>query len=283
MSYRRIRALPSSMMTMLDEVLRQCGFIGTLIIGGPDPELADSITSMIFHTGKTATGQSFIESYPDLKESVTNAFNSTFKVVDKYNPFDDSGRVVSPSPVGPSHSGESPLPPAPPPPMTVTDEPLRSAPRNSDETTDGDVDMQDPEDEPRIVGGSANASADLSAGSSEALGDAAVNPGDTQTAEPPLAQAPEVILQPIKYINGMSQYEWDKLQNIDRNKKLIEALGMKGAVEGVFGKKAGKGKENEPTSRKKVSRKRTSKVEKRVTRLGAKATMDMYVSLAPYI
>ena len=110
--------LPISMMTMLDKVLHQCGLIGTLIIGGPDPELADGIASMIFHTGKTTTGQSFIDAYPDLKETLTNSFN-TFahkclgkhaasvnhrriltipKVVKKYNPFDADGRLALPPP-----------------------------------------------------------------------------------------------------------------------------------------------------------------------------------------
>ena len=84
-SYRRIKALPSTMMTMMDEVLRQCGFIGTLIVSGQDPELADSITSMIFHTGKRATGQSFINSYPDLKESMMSSFNTfAYKCLSEY-------------------------------------------------------------------------------------------------------------------------------------------------------------------------------------------------------
>ena len=42
------------MMKMLDEILRQCGLIGTLIVGGPDPDMPNSMISMIFHTGKNS-------------------------------------------------------------------------------------------------------------------------------------------------------------------------------------------------------------------------------------
>jgi hypothetical protein len=64
------------MMTILDEVLRQCGFIGTLLVGGPDPDVPDRIMSMIFHTGKTAANQNFAEVYPDLKTTMTSSFNT---------------------------------------------------------------------------------------------------------------------------------------------------------------------------------------------------------------
>jgi hypothetical protein len=63
------------MMTMLDEVLWQCGFIGTLVVGGPDPDMPNSIMSMVFQTGKTATGLSFADAYPDLKGTMTSSFN----------------------------------------------------------------------------------------------------------------------------------------------------------------------------------------------------------------
>jgi hypothetical protein len=152
--------LPVSMMTMLDKVLHQCGFIGTLIIGGPDPELADRITSMIFCTGKTTTGQSFIDTYPDLKESLVNSFNTfahkclgehaasvnhrriltTPKVIEKYNPFNADGRIALPSPRLPQTL-------TPPP---VTSEKLHSTPRNNNET-DGDIDMRNVEDELKIA------------------------------------------------------------------------------------------------------------------------------------
>ena len=75
-SHRRIQALPVSMVTMLDKVLRQCGFIGTLIIGGPDPDVPNNIISMIFQSGKTATGMTFGDSYPALKTTMTNSFNT---------------------------------------------------------------------------------------------------------------------------------------------------------------------------------------------------------------
>jgi hypothetical protein len=64
------------MMTMLDEVLWQCGFIGTLIVGGPDPDVPNSIMSMVFQSGKTATGLSFNDAYPELKATMTSSFNS---------------------------------------------------------------------------------------------------------------------------------------------------------------------------------------------------------------
>lgn len=63
-------------MTVLNEVLRQCGFIGTLIVGGPDPDVPDNMMTMIFQTGKTATGLSFGDAYPDLKANITNSFNT---------------------------------------------------------------------------------------------------------------------------------------------------------------------------------------------------------------
>ena len=75
-SIRRIQALPGSMMTMLDEVLRQCGFIGTLIVGGPDPEVPNQVMSMIFQSGKMATGMTFGDAYPELKVATTNSFNT---------------------------------------------------------------------------------------------------------------------------------------------------------------------------------------------------------------
>jgi hypothetical protein len=64
------------MMKVLDEILRQCGFIGTLIVGGPDPDVSNSMMTMVFQTGKTATGLTFGEAYPDLKASMTNSFNT---------------------------------------------------------------------------------------------------------------------------------------------------------------------------------------------------------------
>jgi hypothetical protein len=64
------------MMTVLNEVLRQCGFIGTLIVGGPDPDVPDSMMTMIFQTGKMATGLSFGDAYPDLKANITSSFNT---------------------------------------------------------------------------------------------------------------------------------------------------------------------------------------------------------------
>jgi hypothetical protein len=64
------------MMKVLDEILRQCGFIGTLIVGGPDPDVPNSVKTMIFHTGKTATGLSFGDAYPDLKANMTTSFNT---------------------------------------------------------------------------------------------------------------------------------------------------------------------------------------------------------------
>jgi hypothetical protein len=64
------------MMTMLDEVLRQCGFIGTLVVGGPDPDAPNSIMTMVFQTGKTATGLNFTDAYPDLKGTMTGSFNT---------------------------------------------------------------------------------------------------------------------------------------------------------------------------------------------------------------
>jgi hypothetical protein len=78
------------MMIILDEILRQCGFIGTLIIGGPDPDMSDSVMSMVFHTGKTATGLSFGDAYPDLKANMTSSFNTfAHKCLSKY--IDPSG------------------------------------------------------------------------------------------------------------------------------------------------------------------------------------------------
>lgn len=64
------------MMTILDEVLRQCGFIGTLIVGGPDPDVPNRIMSMVFQTGKTVTGMNFTDAYPDLKGTMTGSFNT---------------------------------------------------------------------------------------------------------------------------------------------------------------------------------------------------------------
>ena len=61
---------------ILDEVLRQCGFIGTLLIRGPDPDVPDHIMLMIFHTGKTAVDQNFTEVYPDLRMTMTSSFNT---------------------------------------------------------------------------------------------------------------------------------------------------------------------------------------------------------------
>ena len=68
--------MPVSMVTMLDKILRQCGFIGTLIVGGPDPDAPNNIMSMIFQSGKTATGMTFGDSYPTLKTTMTNSFNT---------------------------------------------------------------------------------------------------------------------------------------------------------------------------------------------------------------
>jgi hypothetical protein len=347
------------MMTMLDEVLCQCGFIGTLIIGGPDPELADRITSMIFHTGKTTTGQSFIDTYPDLEESLVNSFNTfahkclgehaasvnhrriltTPKVIEKYNPFDADGRIALPSP--------RLLQTLTPPP--VTSEKLHSTPHN-DNKTDGNIDMQnvedeleiardnggaidnmsagqtgatgeatmqpdsiqtaeqDMEDELKIAGDNGGAINNMSAGQTGATGEATTKPdsiqtaeqdmedeletaGDNggaidnmsagqtgaigepiakpdsiQTAEQPLALVPDVVLKPVKYINGMSPYEWERQKNIDRNQKLLAALDMGGTVEGLFGKMAGKGKENKQASHKGASQAKTlTNVKSRVT------------------
>jgi hypothetical protein len=94
----------------------------------------------------------------------------------------------------------------------------------------------------------------------------------------------KLVLKPIKYINGMSPYEWDRLQNIERNNNLFTALGMKGAINGLFGKEknAKKGAENKPPKRKsmrKLSKSKAATVEKQVTRAGVKATLDKYVLL----
>ena len=64
------------MMIVLDEILRQCGFIGTLLVGGPDPDVANSMMTMLFHTGKTATGLSFGDAYPELKVNMKKSFNT---------------------------------------------------------------------------------------------------------------------------------------------------------------------------------------------------------------
>jgi hypothetical protein len=64
------------MMIVLDEVLRQCGFIGTLIVGGLDPDVSNSVMTMVFNTGKTATGLAFGDAYPELKASMTSSFNT---------------------------------------------------------------------------------------------------------------------------------------------------------------------------------------------------------------
>jgi hypothetical protein len=64
------------MTVVLDEVLRQCGFVGTLIVGGPDPDMPNNIMSMVFQSGKTAVGLTFSDAYPDLKAAMTSSFNT---------------------------------------------------------------------------------------------------------------------------------------------------------------------------------------------------------------
>lgn len=64
------------MMKVLDEIFQQCGFIGTLIISGIDPDVSNSVMTLVFHTGKTSTGLSFGDANLDLKASLTSSFNA---------------------------------------------------------------------------------------------------------------------------------------------------------------------------------------------------------------
>ena len=92
----------------------------------------------------------------------------------------------------------------------------------------------------------------------EPLGDLSERPGGTlaggsitpgqivsQVAPVPAKVSP-MKLAPIKYINGMSSYEWEKQQNIERNKKLLTRLGLDDTNEKLFGKE---GKENKKGSK----------------------------------
>jgi hypothetical protein len=64
------------MMKVLDEVLQQCGFIGTLIVSGLDLDVSNSVMTLVFNMGKMATGLTFGDAYPELKASMTSLFNT---------------------------------------------------------------------------------------------------------------------------------------------------------------------------------------------------------------
>jgi hypothetical protein len=80
-------------------------------------------------------------------------------------------------------------------------------------------------------------------------------------------------LAPIKYINGMTEYEWEKAENIKKNKKLLVSLGLDNVGKHVFGKHD---KENTPRSKskRKVGKALKSNVEKRPLRSTGKRGSD---------
>jgi hypothetical protein len=60
------------MMKVLDEILQQCGFIGTLIISGPDPDMSNSMMTMVFQMGKTVMSTLSLYTYISLFSMIYN-------------------------------------------------------------------------------------------------------------------------------------------------------------------------------------------------------------------
>jgi hypothetical protein len=91
-----------------------------------------------------------------------------------------------------------------------------------------------------------------------------------------IVNAPAQKPAPIKYINGVSVYEWERAENIKRNKNILTSLGLDNTGEQVFGKR---GKENSAPSKSngKNTRKRkgTGVVNnKRTLRSAGKGVLD---------
>jgi hypothetical protein len=91
-----------------------------------------------------------------------------------------------------------------------------------------------------------------------------------------IVNAPAQKPAPIEYINGVSVYEWERAENIKRNKSILTSLGLDNTGEQVFGKP---GKENSAPS--KSNRKNTRKRKgtgvvnnKRTLRLAGKGVLD---------
>jgi hypothetical protein len=82
------------------------------------------------------------------------------------------------------------------------------------------------------------------------------------TVAPAITNTPVPKAAPIKYINGMSAYEWERAENIKQNKKILASMGLDNAGRQVFGKH---NKENNPPSKSKRKPKKTS-AEKRKLR-----------------
>jgi hypothetical protein len=57
-----------------------------------------------------------------------------------------------------------------------------------------------------------------------------------QPVAPAVINAPVWKPAPIKYINGMSEYEWHKAENIKKNQKLLTTLGLDDVGKKLFGK-----------------------------------------------
>jgi hypothetical protein len=90
-----------------------------------------------------------------------------------------------------------------------------------------------------------------------------------------IVNAPVQKPAPIKYINGMSAYEWERAENIKRNKKILTSLGLDNTGEQVFGKR---GKENRAPSKSNgknpTKRKETVVVNKRTLRSTGKGILE---------
>lgn len=93
------------------------------------------------------------------------------------------------------------------------------------------------------------------------------------TVAPATTNTPVQKAAPIKYINGMSAYEWERAENIKENKKILASMGLDNTGRQVFGKH---NKENNAPSKSKRKPKKTG-AEKRKLRSSGKPISDRLV------
>jgi len=93
------------------------------------------------------------------------------------------------------------------------------------------------------------------------------------TVAPAITNTPVQKAAPIKYINGMSAYEWERAENIKQNKKILVSMGLDDMGKQVFGKH---NKENNVPSKSKKNPRKPMKtgVSKRKRRSSGKPISD---------
>ncbi|KZP29502.1 hypothetical protein FIBSPDRAFT_988802 [Athelia psychrophila] len=222
----RIHALPDAIANTMDQILEQTDMMGFVMLMGRNPNAPNEVMTMLYQSGRTANGLSFKETYREFDTAIRgplDAFARKCIFVD---------RTVGETP----SSYTSPDPPD----LTLGEDAstartadVANAPSNTNipatsSTINSSTDVARTEEPVRVQDG---ANGDIDEPSVAAEDDDSDSNTDTSSvaAEDGTSASKKIRgarQQPQTKQYRISEYELEREENIERNKKLFESMGL---------------------------------------------------------